>query len=515
YSPSQDGPESLLTDAFISGEDPEKAYQTLKKYEPNLAFQVLSLIPGERSYAGSVSLASTKLMATIFASPQKKVEDSYADAILKYKDLIEVEYTANYVPSDAGLQVIRDGSGTFMVHYSIEPGKVTVEDVGGKYDVHFLVTGRVSDASGRTVYQFDREFPFSLTPDALQAVKAQSISLQDMFPLIPGSYKLDLLIRNTASKEFSSAECKVVVPGPAPMPQLSALLLAYKAEDKPEGSGGVPFMTGREQILFQSRKSYGTKDALVLFFQVYGLTDELRASGSLRFSFLKEDKPFSERTKKIGECGPGEDFFETQDLTTFPPGYYQAAVTLLDGHGREVAGGKGNFEVIALPAFPRPMVIAKVRPALKREDYLYETALQYFNSGDRTEAGARLSEAYRMDPKRPEFAVAFGQVLFAQGEYQKVKDVLTPFSAGEEPPAEVLALLGQTCHALGQFQEALKYYSGYLSRYGMHIDILNYLGTCYFQLGNKDEALKAWTKSLELSPDQEKIKSLVESLKKK
>ena len=515
YSPAQDGPISLIADAFISGDNPENAYQTLKKYEPNLAYQVRSLIPGERLMPGSLSLASTKLMATIFASPQKKVEDSYADAILKYKDLIEVEYTANYVPSDASLQVIRDASGAFMVHYSIEPGKVTVEDAGGRYDVHFLVTGRVSDASGRTVTQFDREFPFSLTPDALQAVKAQSISLQDMFPLIPGSYRLDLLVRNTAAKEFASAECPVAVPGPAAAPQMGGLLLAYKAEAKPEGDGGVPFAVGREQILCQSRKSYGTKDTLVLFFQLFGLTDELRAAGSYHVSFLKEDRPFSTRIRKLSDRGPGDDFLETQELATFPPGYYQALVTIYDGQGREVASSKGNFEVITLPAFPRPMVMAKVRPAMKREDFLFETGLQYARSGDRAEALKRVSEAYALDPRRQEFAVAFAQLLFAQGEYQRAKDALLPFSAGEAPPAEILSLLGRTCHALNQYREAVTYYSSYLSRYGANIDILNYLGTCYFQLGEKEEALKTWTKSLEVSPDQEKIRALIESLKKK
>jgi tetratricopeptide (TPR) repeat protein len=254
---------------------------------------------------------------------------------------------------------------------------------------------------------------------------------------------------------------------------------------------------------------------LVLFFQVFGLTDELRAGGSLQFSFLKEDKPFSARTIKIGGHGPGTDFVETQDLTGYPPGYYQVVVSLLDAQGREVSSRKDNFEVTTLPQFPRPMVMAKPAASLKREDTLYETGLQYFNKSDLAEAGARLSEAYHRAPGRAEFAVAYGTVLFRQGDFKPAKEVLLPFGGGETPSGEVLGLLGQACHALGQFQEALTYYSGYLSRYGMNIDILNYLGTCYFQLGNKAEALKAWTKSLELSPDQEKIKALVESLKKK
>jgi hypothetical protein len=34
-------------------------------------------------------------------------------------------------------------------------------------------------------------------------------------------------------------------------------------------------------------------------------------------------------------------------------------------------------------------------------------------------------------------------------------------------------------------------------------------------MGNREEALKAWEKSLEISPDQPKIKALVDGLKNK
>lgn len=516
YSPSQDGPQSLLADSLVSAEDPDRAYQSLKKFEPNLAFQVLSLIPGERQFQGTTSLASTKLMATIFESPQKKVEDSYADAFMKYKDFVEVEYTANYVPCDASAEVIRDESGAFMVHYSIEPGKITVEDSGGKYDVSFLVNGRVSDASGRTIYQFDRDFPFSLDPAALESARRASISLQDAFPLTPGSYNLDLLIKNPASKEFSSAVQTLIVPSGAGLPQMGPLLLAYRVEAKSEGKAEVvPFLIGRQQLLCQSRKSYGPKDSLVLFFQIYGLTEELRSKGSFRFAFLKEEKPFSELRRRVSEYGPGADFLEIQALAEFPPGYYRVRVTLLDGQGREISAGKGDFELIALPEYPRPMVIAKVRASSGRADYLYETGLQYLNKGEGTEAAARISEAYRLAPSRPEIAVAYAQVLFWSNDHRRARDVLLPWAGAEDAPAEALVLLGQACHALGEFQEAASYYTTYLTRYGANIDILNFLGTCHYQLGNTAEALKAWEKSLELKPDQEKLRALVDSLKKK
>jgi tetratricopeptide (TPR) repeat protein len=136
------------------------------------------------------------------------------------------------------------------------------------------------------------------------------------------------------------------------------------------------------------------------------------------------------------------------------------------------------------------------------------------NIGDLKAAKTRLAEAHGLDPRRADLAVAFSQALFRLNDFRRVKEVLLPFAGENEPSAEIPALLGQACHALGEFQEAVTHYAAYLSRFGTNLDILNYLGACYFQLGNKGEAVKAWTKSLELSPNQEKIRALLESLKK-
>jgi tetratricopeptide (TPR) repeat protein len=245
------------------------------------------------------------------------------------------------------------------------------------------------------------------------------------------------------------------------------------------------------------------------------LKEDLKTSGSLKFDFFKDDKEFSSRTRRVSIYQTGPSFLEAENLKDFPPGYYQIRVSLLDGDRKELLSQKENFEISFLPEIPRPFVVSKVMASFNKENYLFETGLQYFNKGDLAEARARLSEAYAKSPQRPNFALAYSQVLFRQGDFARAKELLLPLAAGEQPPAEILALLGQTFHALKQFQEALTYYAAYLSRYGMNISILNNLGTCYFQLGNREEALKAWTKSLELSPNQEKIKALVESLKKK
>jgi GWxTD domain-containing protein len=515
YSPADHGPQSLIADSMVNARSVDEAYSILTKYEPNLARQTLSLIPGERVMPGTVSLASTRLIGDIYASPQKKVEDTYAEAILKFKDFVDVEYTANYVNSDACLQVIQDDSGAFLVHYSIEPSKISVEDAGGKYNVRFRLTGRVSDPEGKTIYQFDKDFPFTLTPTELQEVRSKSISLQDIFPLVPGSYNFDILLKNALSKEFTGAEKKIVIPGDATSLQMSPLLLAYGAEEKSSPvNERVPFKSGDKQILCQSKKTYSPKDSVFIFFQVYGLIEDLQSSSWLQFTFFKEDKEFSSRKNKVSDYGPGASFVEVQDLKNFPPGYYQVRVSLLDAQGQEVLSQKENFEISFLSEIPRPLVISKVIPSFKREDYLYTTGLQYFNKGNLQEAKSRLSEAYHKSPQRLEFALGYSQALFILKDYQEVKETLLPFANGQEVNENVLYFLGKSCHSLGQYQEAISYYQNYLSHVGTNLEIFNLLGTCYYQLGNKEEALRIWQKSLEISPNQENIRKLVESIKK-
>jgi len=525
YSPTEHGPRSLIASSMGGYRDASRsassmsndqaAYKELQELEPNLARQTLSLIPGEASQPGNESLASNRLIATIATLPQKNVDAGYADAILKYKDFIEVDYTANYIASDALVQVLRDDSGQSYVHYTIEPSRISADEVRGKFEVIFRLTGRVSDAAGRTVYQYDKSFPFSLTSGQLEDVRAQSISIQDSFPLVPGSYTFDVILKNALSKEFTGAAATVVVPGPDSSPGLGPLLLAYGAEPGPAGAAErVPFKVGEAQILCQSRKTFSSRDSVVLVCQPHGITEALRASGTLLTTLLREDMEVRRKETRLADV-PVAGLVDIQPLQGLTPGYYQALAVLLDGSGKELARVRENFEISLAAAVPRPLIMAKVGPAPGGEDDLLATGVQFMNKGDFVAARPRLAEAFRRAPERQDLAVAYAQALFRLTDYQGVQKALGPWAGADNAAAETLALLGQAGHALGEFAEASKHYGAYLVRYGANVDILNYLGTCYNQLGNTDEALKAWTKSLELNPNQEKLRALVDSLKKK
>jgi GWxTD domain-containing protein len=516
YSPVDDGPQALIADDMgESARDERAIYQKLAKLAPNLAPQTLSLIPGERVMSGTVSLASTQLLGNIFSYPQKKVEDTYAEALLKYKDVIEVDYSANYLASDSFVSIIRDPSGCTLVHYSVEPRRIAVNQSGNTYTAHFELDGRVSDDKGNTVFQYVKDFPLTFNGDQIKNIEATSLAIQDMFPLVAGTYRFDLLLKNTVSKAFTSTEATLVVPGDNTPLRLGQLVLGYRLDRGGATSPDfIPFKTSAGQLLVQARKTFSRKDDLNVFSQIFGLTEELRAGGRLKFDLLKKDAPFLTRTKGIAEYENVPDILEVFPLGDFPPDYYRVKLAILDRDGREVLAQDEDFEVTALPDIPRPLVVSKVMPASGAGEYDYEMGLQLLNLKRSKDALVYLEKAFTKNPEQLKYALGLCQGLFIEAQYQRAKDILSPWR-GEKATDLVLYFHGKSAHSLGQLDDAIADYTDYISRFGLNLEILNLLGNAHYQNGNAAEALRTWKRSLEINPNQENIKKLVQSIEEK
>ncbi|MFZ2054394.1 MAG: GWxTD domain-containing protein, partial [Candidatus Aminicenantales bacterium] len=523
YSPVDDGPESLLADwgTGLTAEYMQEssrqlsAVQQLAKLAPNLAYQTLSLIPGERSASGTVSLASTRLLGNVFSYPQKKVEDTYAEALLKYKDVIEVDYSANYIPSDSSLYVIKDESGRFMVHYSIEPKKISVDSYGDKYSTNYELDGRVSDTNGNTVFQYMKEFPLSFSGPEIQDLGAKALAIQDLFPLVPGTYRFDLLLKNTVSKEFTTFEGTIAIPEEGALPAITPLVLGYRLEKSASPAAEfIPFQIRYGQLLTPARKTFSQKENLIVFFQILGLPPELRSSGQLKYEVLRKEAQFLSQLKKIGEYQNAPDFLEVFPLQDFPPDYYKIRVSVLDSRGAKLLAQDEDFEITAAPGIGRPLVVSKVIPVSAAEEYDYDMGLQLLNLKRNKDALVFLEKVYAKNPTQAKYALGLSQGLFIEGQYQRIKDILTPWT-GEKATDLVLYFHGKSAHSLGQLDEAIADYTNYLSRFGMNLEILNLLGTAHYQKGNAAEALRAWKRSLEINPGQENIRKLVQSLEEK
>ncbi|HCS48203.1 MAG TPA: hypothetical protein DIW61_08095 [Candidatus Aminicenantes bacterium] len=446
--------------------------------------------------------------------PRESVKDAYAEKLLAYKDVVEVDYTANYIDNDYFAAVLHEKSGIAFVHYLIEPAKLTFIQAGDRFRANLEVNGKATDLAGNTIYQFDRTIPIDFSREQVESVRPKLFSFQDLFPLIEGRYKLNILLKNTMSKEFTSLERDITVP-PVSALGFSRLVLANKVIPNSAYRGqNKPFLIGDTQLVPSPRNDFSTQDRLYAYFQLHGLNQDLRDSGVLEFTISKEDQKITSTTKPLADVPDKANIMEEISLAGLTSAYYRIRVSLLDRSQKEVLFEQADFVISHLPVLPRPWVLSLPLPPSADPVFANILGNQFLNGKDRDRAKRLLAEAYRRNPAVSQYALDYCRILIEDKEYQRLKEVAGPFLQTEQQ-YDFLVYLGQASQALGELAEAISRYKEYLAHFGANISVLNSVGDCYYQLGNWEEARIAWQRSLEISPTQEDLKKKLESLKEK
>jgi GWxTD domain-containing protein len=514
YSPIQVAPQNLLTNFMGDPTDYLGAYNALIDVDPSIATVSLSLIPGEIQTSLTPSMASEILLSSkIPAAAYEKVKDDYAEKLLRYKDIVEVDYTANYIDNDFSVRAIRDKSGIFFVHYLIEPKRLSLGQVQRRFRTNLEINALVSDDKGEMVYQYERKIPLDLDEEQLDKIKAKLFSFQDMFPLVEGTYRLNVLWKNTISKEFTSVETELKIPGVSAL-QMSPLLLANRLVREADNQGrNKPFRIGDLRLVPSPRNDFSIQDSLYLFLQIYGLPGDLKENGSLEYSISKGEDKVQTRLKKIKDYPDINHFLEEFPLAQLPPADYMLKVALLDKEQKEVLARQAHFFITPVAYLPRPWILSLPAPAANDPFNINILGNELLNLKHIQQGKSLLERAYRQNPASAKLALDYCRALLEAKDYAGVKEVALPL-ARDQGKTEFLSILGQAYQALGEYASAVAVYKGYLASYGTNINILNLIGECYNRLGNTEEALVAWEKSLELNPGQEEIKGKVEALKK-
>lgn len=515
YSPSTDGPQALLTSYWGDQADYMSAYSKLQEVDPTLASVSLSLIPGEENTSlGRPSLSSDLLLRQIEMTPQRLVEDKYARKFFEYKDLVEVEYTANYIDSDYLVKVFKDPSGLYMIHYDLEPKKLAVNQYDNRFATNLKVNGTLTTLDGKIVYQFEKTYPVQMTEAQMKERQNLPVAIYDVFPCIPGDYKLSVLIKNEASKEFSSLEQTIRIPGKGGV-EMSSPLLAYRVSPVETGDGKLKaFMIGGQQAYLQAGRVFTAKDQLAVILQVHGITPALRNRASLKFQFIKETQPVSERTVALTEIQTLPEVVQTFSLSDFQPAHYFLNVSLIVD-GREEVTTKEEFDLTYMDTLPRPWILSRVLPAANDPYYGYILGKQLRNLGRLEEARKTMEQALAKVPQNEDLSIELAEVYLEQKEYRKSAELIEKFILPEKKARyETYLVAGKALYHLGEFQQAIEVLDRAVDRYGTNINLLNMLGDCYLGLGKKEEAAAIWQKSLELMSDQPEIKKKIQAIKK-
>ena len=512
YSPLRFGPQYLMNDYTGDMTDYESAYFALQQIEPAIAETSLTLIPGDANGFRPSMASEFLIKEKIPEAPIKKINTIYAEKMLRFKDMVEVDYSVNYIDSAKIVSVIRDpASGIAFVHYLIEPRKLSIEQYDQSYYATLEIFGNVTDDKNNTVFQINKTVPLQLSAEQIAKVKDKLFSYQDMFPLIPGKYKMTILLKNTVSKEFTSIEKDIEIPA-NPVPGISPLLLANRLIENSSYSGqSKPFLIGSHQLVPSPRNDFLASDTLAVYFQVNALDESLKAGGQVQFDILKGTQNVLSFSRKISEYPMAPDIIEKIPLSGFKPENYLIRVSLLSPDRRVLATQESYYYITPMPVLPRPWVVSVPQSSKAAPQYWNDLGNQYLNLNQPDQARSLLERAFHLAPQNPRFAADYCRILMLRQEFQLAMDIALPMFKSER--FEFALTLAQASQSLNRHNDAVDYFQQYIAHFGSNPRILNALGESLLAVGNSSEAQKVWEKSLEIDPKQDKIRERVAALK--
>ncbi|HOM94985.1 MAG TPA: GWxTD domain-containing protein, partial [Candidatus Saccharicenans sp.] len=425
YYPGVEGPEKLVIPSLgRQTMTRSNALEVLKRINAELAKAALSYLPEDQS-ANFSSLSSQTIIAAIKSLPEKKFATAYARNYLSYKDLVEVDYSHNYISSSAVVKVFNQ-DGLNFIHWSLEPDRINFAENRGIYSAIYELTIRVEDKSGQTIMGRTEEVPLRLNRQQFEAHARQRLAFQDLFPLLPGDYKVLYLLKNKTARDFTSYETALSIPPESAAPLLSPLLL-YHSFSPARDNQFKAFTFDGHEFLISARNEFSQAEKLSVYAR---LEKKLVQTADLALKLTLKNMDSSSQVsfeRKYGQeiiNNKGEIWCEPLDLSQFKPGYYQLEVSLLEGN-KVKATQKDNLIILSAAALTAPWVYARVHQPPPSTEWMKLLASQHFLKGNYSEARKLLEDILARQPDE-ESLLLLAKTFYALGDYRQSLSLALP-----------------------------------------------------------------------------------------
>ncbi len=502
YSPIKDGPQSLLKDFRGDPTDYLSAYRKIMDIEPSVAKVSLSLIPNETKDFYSPSISSEILIkAKIPEIPKKIVNSEYAKNFLKFKGVVETDYSLNYISNKNIVKVIKEKNNVFFINYLIKPERLSVESYGYYYKTKFQIIGNLFSKDNKQIYHFEKIIPLEISQNDYEKVKHKNFAIQDLIPVTPGEYNLTVLLKNTASKEFTSFDKNIII---QPKTRISDLIVANRKKEETESSKKIfPFTLNNTKFRLSPENAFTNGDKLYLSFYLYDIEENYTVKILIKD---KNGKIFKKKDKKLVKPAKIVPVNEEFNLSNLPATFYIVEVSLFK-QNKLLEKKQDNFYISPLLNLKKSWVLSI--PILnKKSELLKILGEQYQNKGDIKKAEEYLQKAFEINKNNPDIAVEYGKLLLKLGKNNEILKITEGF-LNTSYRKSFLLLAAFAYHNLKQYEKAVSFYEEFLNKIGKTPQILNLTAECYIYLNKPDKAKKYYKESLSLNPEQKKIKEIL------
>jgi len=248
------------------------------------------------------------------------------------------------LPLFVELSAFRSREGRYIIPLSIEvpPNAVKFDQKGDKQHVQFDVFGVIRESSDRIIARLGGGFDIALTAEQYRAIMSNNIFYRQDAELDPGTYSIELIVRDRLSGKMAARKASLVLPVTNDEFSTSAVVLsryAVPANNRPGASEPVDVLNeGKVQIRPLPSREFRTADNLIIFFDLYNATvspDTGKRLVRVTVTLMKDNKQAMRPvdyvlTEMVNRPVPCLTFAKYTSLAGLTAGKYVAVIEALD-----------------------------------------------------------------------------------------------------------------------------------------------------------------------------------------
>jgi GWxTD domain-containing protein len=303
---------------------------------------------GNSARAQDSPFSRLQLLADLNRPPQVKFND-LATAV--NTGVIE-ENPLNF---DIRVDFFRQSDERVITAFTIqtENKDLVFQDSGGLLQARINIFGKITSVAGRRSGVFEDPVITTATAQELTEAKDRKSAYQKAIALAPGTYKVDVVVRDVASGATGIRHVGFTVPKyDSQKLSTSTLVLAAKLESLVDQPAVGQFVIGQTKVIPNVSGFYHRGQPVGVYMQVYNAGIDqttLRPSVDVEYALLKDGKELGKQAEDwrgMSDSGQRLTLARLLDTHALSPGEYELTIRIRDRVSGQALMPSAKFTVV-------------------------------------------------------------------------------------------------------------------------------------------------------------------------
>jgi GWxTD domain-containing protein len=227
------------------------------------------------------------------------------------------------------------------------------QDSGGLQQARINIYGKITSVAGRRVGIFEDPVITTATTQELTDAKDRKSAYQKAVALSPGTYKVDVIVRDVVSGATGIRHVGFTVPryDPAKL-STSTLILAAKLQSLVDQPAVGQFVIGQTKVIPNVSGTYHRGQPVGVYLQVYNAGIDqttLRPSVDVEYALSKDGKELGKQVEDwrgMSDSGQRLTLARLIDSSGLTPGEYELAIRIRDRVSGQTLSPSAKFTIV-------------------------------------------------------------------------------------------------------------------------------------------------------------------------